>query len=91
MELTIHDIDILIEAVDAWVISSKTTSMLGGLVFGAMLSRGGDVNEGKSFVESMMKGEDEKEQTRKEIAITLKAKLLKMRDQIMIGEVASSI
>lgn len=89
--LTIQDLDVLMEADDAWVGSSKASSMLGGLVFGALLSRGDEASTGTEFFKKMMDGEDEKEKSRNEIAITLKAKLLKLRDQLVVKEMTSDI
>ena len=37
-QLTVAEINTIIEALDAWTTSSKTSSLLGGLVFGAMMA-----------------------------------------------------
>ena len=82
MDLTVKEIDTLIEALDAWTHNSKTTSMLAGLMIGSMI--GG--NNGKDVINEFMSGEDEKENERKEIAAFLKIKLLRLRDKAAIAE-----
>jgi hypothetical protein len=90
---TSDEIDILMEAVTEWTTASKTGSMLAGLFMGAMVC-GGDkkrAGEGKDAVKRMMDGEDEKQKMREEQAILLKAKLIQMRDQVIVSEISKQI
>lgn len=83
-QLTVSEINTLIEALDAWTTASKTSKMLGGLIFGALLSRGEEegASKGAEIVQKMQEGEEEKQHQREEIAVMLKAKLIKLRDSI---------
>ena len=92
-QLTVAEINTIIEALDAWTTSSKTSSLLGGLVFGAMMAgeQEGGAEKAKDFVKEMTQGEDEKQKQREEIAVMLKAKLIKMRDGIEVKDFAQSL
>jgi hypothetical protein len=86
--LTISEINTLIEALDAWTTASKTSSMLAGIMFGAMVAgASGDTSDAKKLMDKMNDGEDEKQKMREEIAIVLKSKLLRIRDRIEAGSV----
>lgn len=89
--LTVSDYDTLIEALDAWTTASKHTSMLAGLMMGALIAGANDVEAGSQFVERMNAGEDQKAENRKEIAIILKAKLIRERDALVARQFADSI
>ena len=92
-QLTVGEINTIIEALDAWTTSSRTTSLLGGLIFGAMMSRGedGGVETAKVFVNKMTEGEEDKQKQREEIAVMLKAKLIKLRDSIEAKDFAETL
>lgn len=92
-QLTVSEINTLIEALDAWTTSSKTSKMLGGLIFGALLSRGEEdgADKGQEIFKKMNEGEEEKQKQREEIAIMLKAKLIKLRDTVEASEFANSV
>jgi len=93
-QLTVSEINTIIEALDAWTTSSRTSSMLGGLIFGALLSRGEEgegAEKGAEIVKKMTEGEEDKQKQREEIAILLKAKLIKLRDVVEAQEFASTL
>jgi hypothetical protein len=92
-ELSVTEINTLIEAVDAWTTASQTSSMLAGLFMGALISRSSENGtvEGKSFVDKFTDGEDQKTENRKEQAIPLKAKLMQMRTIAEAREVAKEM
>jgi len=80
--LTIADLDILIKAVDNWVEYDRLSSTMMGIVFGGMV--GGEMGVG--FFKDMMAGTKEEMSNRKDTAIVLKAKLLKIKDKLVISE-----
>ena len=91
-QLTVQEINTLIEAVDAWTTASQTSSMLAGLFIGALTSRGeGDAEKGHNAYKEMTAGEDEKTTARKEQAVVIKAKLLQMRAVAEAREVAEEM
>jgi hypothetical protein len=90
MELTVAEINTLIEAVDAWISADKTNSMLAGLFMGALISQGedGDPEKGKEAMNKMMEGSEEKKKSREDQGTLLKAKLIMMRDKAEVKELA---
>lgn len=86
-ELTYEDAKILIEAVDKWVRADQAASIIAGLTLGAMA---GEEDAAEVF-RSVVKGEAEKADEREEIATLLKAKLIRLRDRLMIQEVGKEI
>lgn len=95
-ELTVAEINTLIEAVDAWTSASRHGSLLAGLFMGSLIAKAGggseeSLGEAKSAVDKFTEGEKEKEQAREEQAIILKAKLIALRDKAEAREFASSV
>ena len=96
-QLTVNEINTLIEALDSWTSASKNQSLLAGLMFGAMVAgntEGTDeekASKGKEVIDSLTSGENEKQKIREEQAVILKAKLIKIRDQIEAKDFAQSI
>lgn len=82
--LTIKDIQILIEAVDAWEKKSSVDSLMGTML-SAMFSRS---KEDFERIQADMNKDDfdsvHLEQIRKEKAILLKAKLIQIRDKLLM-------
>ena len=92
-ELTVAEINTLIEAVDAWTSSSKRDSLMAGLFMGALICNGDPsrAEEGKAVAKKFTEGEDEKQKSREDQAILLKAKLIAMRDKAEAREFAKSL
>lgn len=89
-ELTVQDIDVLIEAVEAWITAESRSKLLAGLIVGAMAGNG-DSERSFDVFHKITEGREDGEASRKETAIMLKAKLLKLRDRLMIAEVATNL
>lgn len=96
-KLTVTEINTLIEAVDAWTTASKTSSLLAGLFMGALTAKsetGTDeerAEKGKDVVEIFTNGEEDKQKQREEQAITIKAKLLKLRNEAEARELSEEL
>ncbi len=88
--LTVEELDTLIEALDAWTTADRSDRMLVGLIIGAMVSKE-DSSAGAKFFEGITDGTAEKMESRKEVATLLKAKLIKMRDALMVQEVSREL
>lgn len=87
MELTKQDLDVMVEAVEAWEREPSSTSLLGD-VMGAMFCRNEEEREAALREREKAKRErDESMRVRKERSVLLRAKLIQMRDS-MIAESA---
>lgn len=84
MELTIEDIDVLIEAVEKWETADASDDLMFGMM-GIMLA-GSKENADKILKEQEVDraNSKEKRQVKKERAVLLKAKLIQMKDAMII-------
>ena len=86
-ELTYEDVKLLIDAVDKWVRADQAASIIAGLTLGAMAGE----EDAADVFRQVVAGEAEKADKREEIATLLKAKLIRLRDRLMIQEVGKEI
>ena len=83
MNLTYEDYDFILEALDAKASEASTSGMMSGML-GMMVSKDKDEAEG-IMTEALDKGK-EKDQLIKERIVLLKAKIITLRDRVMISE-----
>ena len=89
-ELTEQDVNVLMEAIDAWITSAKSTRLLAGLFIGALSAEKDGVDAAQKKFEEISNGGEDENTRREEVAILLKAKLLKIRDRIVASEFGKS-
>jgi hypothetical protein len=80
-QLTGHDYDLLIEALDCWEASPHSSAMIGSIMSTLVIK---DKEASEKFIEKQMSETSLKVKSRKEQSILLKAKLLKMKDAVEI-------
>ena len=88
MELTIREIDILIEAMGAWESREAAGDLMRGLVIG-MISK--DDEDRKKLFHEQEEEKNQRElekQKEREISILIKAKLIRLKDTITAKEAA---
>jgi len=84
MQLTIEEFNILIVAVDDWKNSDGTSGLLFGILLGGLTKDREGANE-------MMEQGKKDSQAKSETASLLKAKLIKMKDALLIKEATEHI
>lgn len=87
MKLSRSEIDTLLAAVEAWVVAPHQSGMVSAMIEVSMKNQG--QAEAESCVDAAMQKATAAAAARKETAILLSAKLIHMRIDNEIGEVAS--
>jgi hypothetical protein len=93
MDLTVEEINMLIEAVSAWIDADENKTILASLISGAMMV-GQDnigVEKARDYVNEAAQGARVAKRAREEQGTMLKAKLLTMRNKAEVREVAQSL
>lgn len=86
--LTREDIEVLMEAVEAWEVKDAAGEMMGDLMVGLLSRRNPD--EKDAFEKDMLRQKTEradKQRIRKERGVILRAKLIEIRDAMSIDKV----
>ena len=84
--LTLDEIELLMEGIDEWIKKPDNDILLKGVI---AISMGRSEQEGKERLDKLFVEEDKKKietKLRQERAILLKAKLIMLRDKIIIEE-----
>lgn len=90
--LTPQDLEILIDAVEAWESRDAVGQVMEGILDG-MLSRGNPEVEKKLQEEGRIKklAAEEKKKREKYVAISLKAKLISLKEQVEMDDAKKSV
>lgn len=91
MELTVADINILLEAVDAWEDSDSMMGLTTSMLMLGLGVAGDTAEEKKANLTQTMNEAKAKQENKKEQAIMLKAKLLMLRQKLEVEEVAKEM
>lgn len=86
-DLTVTEIDTLMEALDAWESKDMGDTLMTGMLSMALLSK----EDAKAEMEKEMAEAREKTRRKKETSILLKAKLIGMKDGATVSEACNML
>lgn len=89
MELTRQDLDVLIEAVEAWESKDLAGDMMESMLTSMMCKSEQDVEKHKSEFEKRQEKRESARRVRKERSVVLRAKLIGLRDSMDADRVLS--
>ena len=94
MEFTTAELDTLLEAVKEWENSDAADGMLMGLIGGTLMSQGdseGSEDRARDFMHETQEAAKVKKAEKETHAILLKAKLIQVRRESSVAEIAEAV
>ena len=89
MELTIKEIDILIDALDAWESRNVAENLFADLLTHIVIPEGQERDDAKRKLRDDREKEELQKKNEKEKSILIKAKLIQMKDKIVSIEASN--